>query len=95
MQLLSKFNKRFRFLLCIINIFSKYAQVIPIKDKKGVSTVNAFQKVLDDSDRKPTKIWIDKGSDFYNFFKKWLIDDDIEMCSTNNEGKSVIAERFK
>ena len=49
MQLLSKFNKGFRFLLCVIDIFSKYAWVIPLKDKKGASIVNAFQKILDTS----------------------------------------------
>ena len=66
MQLISKFNKGFRFLLCVIDIFSKYAWVIPLKDKKGVSIVDAFQKILDDSNRKPNKIWVDKGSEFYN-----------------------------
>ena len=66
MQLISKFNKEFRFLLCIIDIFSEYAWVVPLKDKKCVSIVNAFQKIVDDSDRKPNKIWIDKGSGFYN-----------------------------
>ena len=71
MQLISKFNKGFRFLLCVIDIFSKYAWVVPLKDKKGVSIVDAFQKILDDSNRKPNKMWIDKGSEFYNnFFKK-------------------------
>ena len=64
MQLISKFNKEFRFLLCIIDIFSEYAWVVPLKDKKCVSIVNAFQKIVDDSDRKPNKIWIDKGSGF-------------------------------
>ena len=95
MQLLSKFNKGFRFLLCVIDIFSKYAWVIPLKDKKGISIVNAFQIILKESNRKPNKIWVDKGSEFYNnSFKKWLKVNDIEMYSTNNEGKSVIAERF-
>ena len=95
MQLLSKFNKGFRFLLCIIGIFSKYVWVIPLKDKKGISIVNAFQIILKESNRKPNKIWVDKGSELYNSsFKKWLRDNDIEMYSTNNEGKSVIAERF-
>ena len=95
MQLLSKFNKGFRFLLCVIDIFSKYAWVIPLKDKKGISTVNAFQKILKESNRKPNKISVDKGSEFYNnYLKKLLKDNDIEMHSTNNEGKSVIAERF-
>ena len=95
MQLLSKFNKGFRFLLCVIDIFSKYAWVIPLKDKKGISIVSAFQIILKESNHKPNKIWVDKGSEFYNSsFKKWLKDNDIEMYSTNNEGKSVIAERF-
>ena len=61
MQLLSKFNKGFRFLLCVIDIFSKYAWVAPLKDKKGISIVNAFQKKLKESDRRPNKIWVDKG----------------------------------
>ena len=103
MQLLSKFNKEFRFLLCVVDIFSKCAWVVPLKDKKGISIVNAFQKILkesnrreaEDKGRKPNKIWVDKGSEFYNnYFKKWLQDNDIVMYSTNNKGKSVIAERF-
>ena len=66
MQFITKFNKGFRFLLCVIDVFSKYAWVVPLKDKKGVSIVNAFQKILDDSNRKPNKIWVDKGSEFYD-----------------------------
>ena len=66
MQLISKFDKGFRFVLCVIDIFSKYAWVVPLKYKKGVSIVDAFQKILDDSNRKPNKIWVDKGSEFYN-----------------------------
>ena len=95
-QLLSKYNKGIRFLLCVIDIFSKYAWVVPLKDKKGISIVKAFQSVLKQSNsRKPNKIWVDKGSEFYNFyFKKWLRDNDIVMYSTHNEGKSVVAERF-
>ena len=94
MQLTSKFNKGFRFLLCVIDIFSKYAWVVLLKDKKDVSIVDAFQKT-DDSNRKPNKIWIDKGSEFYNnSFKKLLKENDIELYSINNEGKSVVAERF-
>ena len=95
MHLISKFDKGFRFLLCFIDIFSKYSWVVSIKYKKGVSIINAFQKVLKESDRKPNKIWVDKGSKFYNnSFKKWLKDNDIEMYSIHNEGKSVVAERF-
>ena len=66
MQLISKFNKGFRFLLRVIDIFSKYAWVVPLKDKKGITIVDAFQKILDDSDRKLNKIWVDKGIEFYN-----------------------------
>ena len=95
MQLISKFNKGFRSLLCVIDIFSKYAWVFPSKDKKGISIVNAFQKILDKSGCKPNKIWVDKGIEFYNnSFKKWSKDNDIEMYSIHNEGKSVVAERF-
>ena len=65
MQLISKFNKGFRFLLCVIDIFSKYSWVVPLKDKKGLSIVNAFQVILDKSGRKPNKIWVDRGSEFY------------------------------
>ena len=95
MQLLSKYNKGIRFLLCVIDIFSKYPWVVPLKDKKGISIVKAFQIILKQSNRKPNKIWVDKGSEFYNaYFKKWLRDNDIVMYSTNNEGKSVVAEKF-
>ena len=94
-QLIIKFNKGFKVLLCIIDIFSKCSFVVSLKDKKRVSIVDAFQKILDDSNRKPNKIWVDKGSEFYNnSFKKWLKDNDIEMYSIHNEEKSVIAERF-
>ena len=68
MQLIGKCNKGFRFSLCVIDIFSKYAWVVPFKNKKGVSIVNVFQKILDKSGRKPNKIWADKGSEFYNNF---------------------------
>ena len=64
MQLLSNLNKGFRFLLCVIGIFIKYAWVVPLKDKKDINIVNAFQKILKESNRKPNKIWIDKGSEF-------------------------------
>ena len=95
MQLMSKYNKGIRYLLCVIDLFSKYAWVVPLKDKKGVSIVNAFQSILNSSKRKPNKIWVDQGSEFYNnHFKKWLKDNDIEMYSTHNEGNSVVAETF-
>ena len=70
MWLLSKFNKGFRFLLCVNDIFSKYAWAVPLKDKKGISIVNAFQIKLKESNRKANKIWVDKGSEFYNMYLK-------------------------
>ena len=80
MQLLSKYNKGIRFLLCVIDIFSKYAWVVPLKDKKGISIVKAFQSILKQSNRKPNKMWVYKDSEFYNvYFKKWLQDNDIVM----------------
>ena len=73
MQLISKFNKGFRFLLCVIGIYSKYAWVVPLKDKKRVSFVNAFQSILKKSNRKLNKIWADKGGELYNrSMKSWL-----------------------
>ena len=66
MQLISKFNKEIRFILCVVNIYSKNAWVVPLKDKKSITITNAFQKVLDESCRKPNKIWVEKDSEFYN-----------------------------
>ena len=80
--------------MCAIDLFSKYAWVVPLKDKKGTSIVNAFQKIISKG-RKPNKIWVDQGSEFYNnHFKKFLKINNIEMYSTYNERKSVVAERF-
>ena len=71
MQLLRRYNEGIRFLLCVIDIFRKYAWVVPLKDKKSVSIVAAFESILKQLNRKPNKIWVDKRSEFYNaFFKK-------------------------
>ena len=95
MQLTSKFNKGFGFLLCVIDIFSKYAWVVLLKDNKGISIANVLQSILKKPNKKPNKIWVDKYSEFYNTsFNKWLQDSDIVMYSAHNEGKSVVAERF-
>ena len=76
-------------------MFSKYAFVVPLKDKKGNTIFNVFQSILNNSKRKPNEIWVDQGSDSYNkSFKKCLKDNKREMYSTYNEGKSVVAERF-
>ena len=66
MQLISKFSKGFRFLLCVIDVYNKYAWVVPLKGKTGITITNAFQKVLDESNRKRNKTWVDNGSEFYN-----------------------------
>ena len=90
MQSLSKYNKGIKYLLCAIDLFSKYAWVIPIKDKKGTSIVNAFKKIISEKSkaeskgrRKPNKIWVDQGREFYNkSFKYFLKINNIEMYST-------------
>ena len=81
MQLISIYNKKIRFLLYVINLFSEYAWVVPLKDKKGITIINAFQKILDMSKKKT------KQNTFYN-------DNDTEMYLKYNEEKSVVAERF-
>ena len=95
MQLTSKFNKGFRFLLCVIDVYSKYAWVITLKYKKGIKITNAFQKILNESNRKPNKIWVDKSSEFYKrSMRSFLQNSYIEMYSTHNEGKSVVSEKL-
>ena len=95
MQSLSRKNKGIKYLLCAIDLYSKYAFVIPLKDKKGISIVNAFNKIIKQSAKKTNKIWVDQGGEFYNnVFKIRLSDNDIIMYSIYNEGKSVVAERF-
>ena len=94
MQSLSKYNKRIKRLMCAIDLLSKYAWVVPLKDKKGMTIVNAFQKIISKG-RKPNKIWIDQGHEFYNkLFKRCLKINNIEMYSAYNERKYVVAKRF-
>ena len=82
MESLSKYNRGIKYLLCVIDLFSKYPRVVSIKDKKGTSILNAFKKILSDSDRKPNKIWVDQGSQFYSkSFKDILKINNIEMYS--------------
>ena len=91
MQSLNKKNKGIKYLLCAIDLYSKYAFVIPLKDKKGISVTHGFNKIIKQSREKPNKIWVDQGSEFYNnVFKKWFFYQVINL----NEGKSVVAERF-
>ena len=69
MQLISKYNKGLMYLLCAIDLFSKYVWAFPLKDKKGVTIGHAFQNILDSSNRKANKIWVNQGSEFYNSSK--------------------------
>ena len=90
MELISKIIKGFHFLSCAIDIFSNYAWVIPLKDEKGITTTNAFQKVLDEANNNPNKIWVDKRREFYKrSVKSRLQDNDIEIYSVSYERKHV------
>ena len=94
MHSLSKCNKGIKYLLCGIDLFSKYAWVVPLKNKRGISIVNALQKIISEV-RKTNKIWVHQGGEFYNkLFKRFLKVNNFEMYSTYNEGKSVVVERF-
>ena len=94
MQSLSKYNRGIKYLLCAINLLSKYAWVVPLKDKRGITIVNAFQKIISEG-RKPNKIWSDQDGEFYNkVFKRFLKTNNIEMYLTYNEEKYAAAETF-
>ena len=93
MQSLSKYNRRIRYLFCAIDLFSKYAWGCSFKRQKR-NSINAFQKILDSSNRKLNKTWVDQGGKFYQFFKRFLKINNIEIYLTYNKGKSIVAERF-
>ena len=94
MESLSKYNKGIKYLFSAIDLFSKYAWVVPLKYKRGITIVNAFQKIISKG-RKPNKIWVDQGGEFYyNLFKRFLKMNNVKMYSVNNEAKSVVAKRF-
>ena len=95
MESLSSKNKNVKYLLCVIDIFTKYPWVKPLKDKKSKTVLNAFIEIVNESNHKPNKLWVDQGRGFYNkLMQEWLENNDILMYSTHNEGTSVIAERF-
>ena len=92
---LSSNNKNVKYLLCVVDVFTKYAWAKPLKDKKGKTVLNAFIKIVNESNCKPNKLWVDQGREFYNkLMQEWLDNNNILMYSTHNEGKSVMAERF-
>ena len=96
MQQLKSYNHGFRNILNVIDVFSNFVLSVPMKDKTGKTITNTFQSIVKTSKRKPNKLWVDNGSEFYNnVFKKWLVENEIKMYSTFNEGKAVVIERFK
>ena len=95
METLSSQNKNVKYLLCSTDTFAEYIWVKPIKDKKGKTVLNAFIKIVNESNRKPNKLWADKERKFYKkLMQEWLGNNDILMYSTYNAGKSMITERF-
>ena len=94
MQKYSKTNKHYKYLLVVIDIFSKYLWVKPLKNKTGVEVTNAFREIVKSFLRKPQKLWTDKGVEYKNrIFKNYLKEEGIELYHTENEEKSCIAER--
>ena len=88
MQAFSKFNRGVKYLLAVIDVFSKYGWLIPLKDKTGKSVASALRTIF--KERKPEKMWVNKGKEFYNKHVKDLI----ELYSTENEEKSNVVERW-
>ena len=79
-QLVGKCINRFRFLLCVVDNYRKFAWVIPLKDERSITITNTFQKILNESNHKPNRIWVDKESKSYNrSVELWMQDNDIEM----------------
>ena len=92
---LSSKNKNVKYLLRAIDVFIKYAWVKPLKDEKDKTVVNAFIEIVNETNCKPNKLWVDQRREFYNkFMQEWLEINDILMYSSHKEGKSVIAERI-
>ena len=94
MQKFAKLNRGYRYLLTCIDIFSKFAWIIPLKDKRGITIKNALEKIF--KQRKPKFLWTDRGTEFYNKQVQDLLNENnIKLYSTNNsEIKSAVIERF-
>jgi hypothetical protein len=91
----AKDNENFKYMLTIVDLWTKYAWAVPVKDKTGPMIMNAFKRVVTDSGRKPKKIYVDKGGEFYNgYFDKYLHDNGIQRYSTFAEFKASPVERF-
>ena len=95
MNTLSKFNKGYKYLLTVIDVFSKYGWIVPIKNKTGVNVASALKLIFEKDGRKPTRLWTDKGKEFYNKTVKNLLEkNNITLYSTENEEKSSVVERW-
>ena len=88
MQAFSKYNKGIKYLLTVIDIFSKYGWLMPLKNKKGLEVTSALEKIF--KERKPEKLWVDRGKEFYNSHVQKLV----ALYSTENEEKSSVVERW-
>ncbi len=91
MQAFAEYNDGFKYILAVIDVFSKYGWMVPLKLKTGEAVAKAFNKIFNYSKRKPEKIWVDKGKEFYNKDVKKL---GVELYSTENEEKSSVVERW-
>ena len=95
MQEWNSVNKGYRYILNVVDCFSKYAWSVHLKDKMGRTVLDAFRYIVKTSNRKPMYIWVDEGKEFYNKdMTAWLKDGNITRYSTHGEHKSAIAERF-
>jgi hypothetical protein len=90
-----QFNYGYKYILCVIDVFSKFAWCVPLQDKSSQTVLKAFKEIIRTSKRKPEHLWVDEGTEFYNkLFEAFLKSQDISMYSTYGEHKSVIVERF-
>ena len=95
MGLFSSKKKNIKYVLCAIDDFTNYVWFKTFKNKKSKTVLNTFIEIANESNRKPNKLWVDQGRDFYNkFMQEWLDNNDILIYSTHNEDKSVIAKMF-
>ena len=86
MQHYAKYNDGYKYLLAVIDVFSKYGWIRALKSKSGIEVATALKDIIDSSGRKPELVWSDKGKEFYNHHVKSLV----TIYSTENEEKSSI-----
>ena len=88
-------NGIYKYIITILDLYTRYAWAIPLKDKTGITITNVFQKIFKEYNRKPTKLWVDRGTEYYNkVFKNFLLENNITLYSTNNESKANMCERL-